>query len=67
MDAGKIVQKILIKGIDYNVGGLPSPAMKDSKMCEMLNLDPDYLLPVYSVTMGSILPEHDTVPIDSNT
>lgn len=57
IDAGRLAQKILLKGMQHDVGGLPSPAMKDSQMCSFLEIDPSKCIPIYSITMG-IIPEN---------
>lgn len=57
IDSGRLAQKILLKGIQHSVGGLPSPAMRDSEMCSFLDIDPNKCIPIYSVTMG-IIPEN---------
>ncbi len=54
IDSGRMIQKLLIRGVQYNVGGLPSPAMRDSPMCTFLNIDPCECIPIYSLTMGII-------------
>jgi|GEM_PF-4289310 len=54
IDAGRLAQKLLIKGMQHQIGGLPSPAMRDSQMCDFLNLDPNQCIPLYTVTMGVI-------------
>lgn len=54
IDAGRIAQKLLLKGMQYQVGGLPSPAMRDTSMCTFLNLDPEESIPLYTLTMGAI-------------
>ena len=57
IDSGRLAQKILLKGMQHSVGGLPSPAMKDSQMCSFLDIDPNQCIPIYSITMG-IIPEN---------
>lgn len=57
IDSGRLAQKILMKGAQHSVGGLPSPAMKDSQMCSFLEIDPNKCIPIYSITMG-IVPEN---------
>ncbi len=52
IDAGRLAQKLLLKGMQHHVGGLPSPAMLDSQMCNFLNLDPNQCIPLYTLTMG---------------
>ncbi|MCH9611056.1 MAG: hypothetical protein S4CHLAM81_13880 [Chlamydiales bacterium] len=54
IDSGRLMQKVLIKGMQYKVGGLPSPAMRDTAMCNFLNIDPNDCIPLYSLTMGLI-------------
>lgn len=54
IDSGRLAQKLLLKGMQYHVGGLPSPAMRDSKMCEFLNIEPDQVIPLYTLAMGTI-------------
>lgn len=54
IDSGRLAQKILLKGMQNSVGGLPSPAMKDSEMCEFLNLNLAEYIPIYTITMGLI-------------
>jgi SagB-type dehydrogenase family enzyme len=61
IDSGRLSQKILLKGMQHFVGGLPSPAMKDSQMCSFLGIDPNKSIPIYSVTMG-IVPEKSLSP-----
>ncbi len=54
IDSGRLAQKILLKGMQHSIGGLPSPAMKDSQMCSFLEIDPSKCIPIYSITMGII-------------
>jgi len=54
IDSGRLAQKLLLKGMQYHVGGLPSPAMRDSKMCEFLNIESDEFIPIYTLAMGII-------------
>lgn len=58
VDSGRMVQKVLIKGMEYYVGGLPSPAMRDTAMCTFLGINPSEHIPLYSLTMG-IIPGKD--------
>lgn len=46
IDSGRIAQKLLLKGIQYHLGGLPSPAMKDSSMCEFLQINTELCMPL---------------------
>lgn len=62
IDAGRLAQKILLKGMQHSVGGLPSPAMKDSQMCSFLEIDPSKYIPIYSITMG-IIPENSLAKV----
>lgn len=55
IDSGRLAQKIILKGMQHSIGGLPSPAMRDSLMCSFLNIDPMKCIPIYSVTMGFFL------------
>ena len=57
IDSGRLAQKILLKGMQHSIGGLPSPAMRDSQMCSFLEIDPSKCIPIYSITMG-IVPEN---------
>jgi len=54
IDSGRMAQKLLLKGIQHHVGALPSPAMRDSSMCEFLGIDPAAYIPLYTLTMGII-------------
>ncbi|MGA8165410.1 MAG: SagB/ThcOx family dehydrogenase [Waddliaceae bacterium] len=54
IDSGRIAQKVLIRGMQYHIGGLPSPAMHDSAMCAFLDINPSECIPLYSLTMGII-------------
>ncbi len=54
IDSGRLAQKILLKGMQNSIGGLPSPAMKDSQMCVFLEIDPSKCIPIYSITMGIV-------------
>jgi len=54
IDSGRLAQKLLLKGMQHHVGGLPSPAMNDSHMCSFLNIDPTKCIPIYTIAMGSI-------------
>jgi SagB-type dehydrogenase family enzyme len=54
IDSGRLAQKILLKGMQNNIGGLPSPAMKDNDMCSFLKINPCEYIPIYTVTMGVI-------------
>lgn len=54
IDSGRLAQKILIKGMQHHVGGLPSPAMQDSQMCSLLKIDASEFIPIYTVAMGII-------------
>lgn len=56
IDSGRMAQKLLLKGIQHHIGGLPSPAMRDSPMCEFLEINPASCIPLYTLTMG-IIPE----------
>ena len=58
IDSGRLAQKLLLKGMQYHVGGLPSPAMRDTPMCTFLNLDLNQCIPLYTLTMG-IIPKRD--------
>jgi SagB-type dehydrogenase family enzyme len=57
IDSGRLAQKLLLKGMQHSVGGLPSPAMKDTQMCSFLDIDPNKCIPIYTITMG-IVPEN---------
>lgn len=54
IDSGRLAQKLLLKGMQHYVGGLPSPAMNDSQMCSFLDIDPSKCIPIYTIAMGSI-------------
>jgi SagB-type dehydrogenase family enzyme len=54
IESGRLAQKIILKGMQYNIGGLPSPAMRDSQICKFLEIYPNQCIPIYSLTMGMI-------------
>lgn len=54
IDSGRLAQKIVLKGMQHCVGGVPSSAMKDSLMCSFLNIDPKKCIPIYTITMGIV-------------
>lgn len=56
INSGRKAQKLLLKGIQFHVGTLPSPAVRDSPMCEFLGINPVVCIPLYTLTMG-IIPE----------
>jgi hypothetical protein len=53
IDAGKIAQRLLIKGIQYDIGGVPI-AMRDQYIGKLLQVDTQKIMPVQSITMGLI-------------
>ncbi len=63
IDSGRMAQKLILKGIQYHIGALPSPAMRDTSMCQFLGIDPTFKIPIYSVSMG-IITEVSLPPID---
>lgn len=56
VESGRVGQHLLIRGMQYNLGGLPSPAMKDTEMASILGLDIAQQIPIYSLIMGIIPP-----------
>lgn len=56
IDSGRLAQKLLIKGMQNLIGGLPSPAMQDTQLCSFLEINPTDCIPIYNVTMG-LIPE----------
>jgi len=40
--------------MEYQIGGLPSPAIRDTPMCEFIGINPAETIPLYSLTMGII-------------
>src|SRR5690606_31044631 len=46
IDAGRLGQKILIKGMQHGIGGVPI-AMRDSMMAELLQIDLDKIMPIH--------------------
>lgn len=56
IDSGRLAQKLLLKGMQNAVGGLPSPAMQDSQICSFLDIDQKKCIPIYTIAMG-IIPE----------
>jgi len=56
IDSGRLAQKLLIKGMQNLIGGLPSPAMQDTQLCSFLDMNPATCIPIYNITMG-IIPE----------
>jgi SagB-type dehydrogenase family enzyme len=61
IDSGRIAQKLLLKGMQYHLGGLPSPAMRDSPMCEFLQINPNFCMPLYTITMGIIAEKNSSM------
>jgi hypothetical protein len=55
IDAGRLGQKLLIKGIQQGIGGVPI-AMRDSLVGKLLRIDIQEIMPVHSITMG-LIPE----------
>lgn len=56
IDAGRLAQKLLIKGIQQDIGGVPI-AMRDALMCKLLDIDINKVIPIHSLTMG-LIPEN---------
>lgn len=52
IETGRVAQHFLIQGIRNDLGGLPSPAMKDSDMVALLRLNVAHEIPVYSLVIG---------------
>jgi hypothetical protein len=55
IDAGKIAQRLLIKGIQHGIGGVPI-AMRDQYIGKLLQIDIQKIMPIQSITMG-LIPE----------
>jgi hypothetical protein len=55
IDAGRLSQKILVKGMQQHVGGVPI-AIRDTLMCKLLDIDMNQIMPIQSLTMG-LIPE----------
>lgn len=53
IDAGRIAGRVLIKGIQHNIGGVPF-AVRDTLLCELLTIDSNQIMPIHSVIMGGI-------------
>ena len=53
IDVGRICHKLLIKGMQHGIGGVPI-AMVDSLIAQILHIDSDKILPIQSITMGLI-------------
>jgi len=66
VDSGRIAQKLLLKGMQYHLGGLPSPAMRDSPMCEFLQINPNSCMPLYTITMGIIAEKNSSTTAAGN-
>lgn len=66
VDSGRIAQKLLLKGMQYLLGGLPSPAMRDSPMCKFLQINPNSCMPLYTITMGIIAEKNSSTATAGN-
>jgi hypothetical protein len=53
IDAGRIAGRILLKGIQHNVGGVPLAA-RDILLCQLLAIDSHQSIPIHTILMGSI-------------
>ncbi len=53
VDAGRIAGRILLKGIQHHVGGVPFAA-KDTLLCQLLAIDASQLMPIHTIIMGNI-------------
>lgn len=53
IDAGRTSGRILLKGIQHNVGGVPF-ATRDALLCKLLTIDSSQLIPIHTIIMGSI-------------
>ena len=56
IDAGRIAGRVLLKGIQHNVGGVPF-AVRDTLLCQLLTIDASQYMPIHTIIMGRI-PSH---------
>lgn len=52
IESGRYTQGILQTAMLLGLGGLCTPAIKDSKLLSLLNLDPHRFSPMYTLTLG---------------
>ncbi|MDR7313772.1 SagB/ThcOx family dehydrogenase [Brevibacillus nitrificans] len=53
IEAGRIMQPLLLVGTANQLGGLVTPAIRDRKVSELMGLDIERQAPIYSITMGA--------------
>jgi SagB-type dehydrogenase family enzyme len=51
-EAGILAQRVILAGLLYGLGTLPTPATRDSNLGALLRLDRTRQAPVYTLTMG---------------
>jgi len=59
IEAGHIVQNILLTATELNPKCCPSAAINDSYIENLLDLDPIIEAPIYTVSIGKPLPEYE--------
>ncbi|NIA72316.1 SagB/ThcOx family dehydrogenase [Pelagibius litoralis] len=52
IDAGWVGQELIWAGMQFGLGALPTPATRDSDLCDLLKVDPCRYAPIYTLTFG---------------